>query len=114
MTKNAKNTEYRIVIEGIKHGRPFRETNTLGNDFDARRQMQTLQQRIDNPPPTLTGPTAVILRAELQTRKVTAWTTDQTQGQEPIVDAWLAGDRYRIHDQDDLDTLRKSQPGKQS
>jgi hypothetical protein len=111
MTKSAKNTEYRIVIEGIKHGRPFRETNTLGSAFDAGRQMQTLQQRIDNPPPTLTGPTAVILRAELQTRKVTAWTTEQTEGQEPVVDAWLASERYRIHDQGDLDALRKRQQG---
>jgi hypothetical protein len=111
MTKSAKNTEYRIVIEGIKHGRPFRETNTLGSAFDASRQMETLQQRINNPPSTLTGPTAVILRAELRTREVTPWTTEQAVGQEPIVDAWLASERYRVHDQGDLDALRKSQSG---
>lgn len=109
-------TERRVVIEGINYGRPFRESSIASDADDADRMMKHFQERINHPPESLNGLAPTILRAELRTREVTPWTTVSSVGQQRFVDAWLATERYKIHDLDDLQALRDntSQQGDQS
>lgn len=105
-------TERRIVIEGIKYGRPFREGGMAFGADDAQRTMERYQERINNPPESFNDLNPTILRAELLSREVTPWTTVVSVGQAPVVDAWLASDRDKVHDLEDLRELREKQEKK--
>lgn len=99
-------TEYLVVIEGVKYGRPFRESSRAFGEADAERVMGNFRDRIDNPPKDGLGSHhATILRAELRTRQVTPWGTVSEVGHRPIVDTWLSGDRHRLHDMQDVEEM---------
>lgn len=107
-------TEQRIVIEGVKNGRPFRETEPVLNNNAAER-MQQFRERIEDPPVEgLLSYRPTILRAELEEREVTPWVGKDMAGGEPIVDAWLESGRYRVRDMADVEELRSPRIGGRS
>lgn len=98
--------EWRIVVEGVQFGRPFREFHAASGEREAQRLLAGFEDRIEDPPSGgLLSEAPTILRAELREREVTPWVLTAAVGHEPVVDAWLASDRHKLHDMDDVREL---------